>query len=64
MARPPKFGTPAVHVIVVRVTDEQRTALAQVAGENQTDLSGVIREAVNTYVADYKESVPFRITKP
>jgi hypothetical protein len=65
MARPARFGEPATDAIRVRVTPGQRLALEQVARDNQTDLAGVIREAVNTFVADYSEApVPFRGTEP
>jgi hypothetical protein len=53
--RPAVFGEPALARICIRVTYEQRTALEQVARENATDLSGVIREAVNSFVSDYRE---------
>ena len=53
------FGVPASEAIRVRVTPEQRRALEEVAQENRTDLSGVIRDAVNTYVSDYKDDRPF-----
>lgn len=60
MARPALYGEAANAAIRVRVTRQQRRELEQVATENGTDVSGLIREAVNTYVADYKESRPFR----
>lgn len=62
--RPPVFGEPAEARICIRVTLEQRSALEQVARENATDLSGVIREAVNSFVNDYREDGSvFRHTK-
>ena len=58
---------PAVEFIVVRVTRAEREALEQVASENNTCRSRVIREAVVEYVSDYREGHPglasFRITK-
>lgn len=68
MAEPKRRGRrpsddPAAHPIVVRVTAGQRLDLRRVADENQTNLSGVIREAVNEYVADYRERRVFRITR-
>ena len=63
MARPSLFDTPATQDIHVRVTPEQRRALEQVARENQTHLAAVIREAVNTFVADYQEARVFRRPK-
>ena len=60
MARPSLFGEAATEMIRVRVTRSQRRDLEQVARENRADLSGVIRDAVNTYVADYRERPVFR----
>jgi len=58
MSRPTTFSTPATEAIRVRVTPEQRQELRQVAKENQTNVATVIREAVNTYVADYRDRPP------
>ena len=59
MSRPAIFGEPATEAIRVRVTRDQRLALERVALENHTDVAGLIRDAVNTYVADYKDSAVF-----
>lgn len=64
MARPPRFDEPATTAIVIRVTPAQRRELQRVAADNRTNLTGVIRDAVNEYVADYRDSRVFRITKP
>lgn len=61
--RPPLDDEPATDSIRVRVTPGQRLELRRVADENGTGVSGVIREAVNEYVSDYKETKPFRGTK-
>lgn len=53
-----QFDEPATTVISVRVTLTQRRDLQQVARENQTCLSGVIREAVDEYVSDYRDDHP------
>lgn len=58
MSRPATFGTPATDAIRVRVTPEQKRELEQVAKENQTNVASVIREAVNIYVADYRDRLP------
>lgn len=58
MARPAKFGTPATDAIRIRLTPDQRRELEQVARDNQMDLTTVIREAVTTFVADYREGNP------
>jgi hypothetical protein len=59
MARPAIFGEPASEAIRVRVTPRQRRDLEQVARANHTDVAGVIRDAVNEYVADYGAKRPF-----
>jgi len=57
------FDHPATVRIGVRVTAAQLDDLRRVAQVNQTDLSGVIREAVNGYVADFRDDDPvFRRT--
>jgi hypothetical protein len=54
------FDEPASHRISVNVTPAQRLELRRVASDNGTGVSGIIREAVNEYVADYGERKPFR----
>jgi len=61
--RPPLYDAPASQRISVKVTPAQRLELRRVADENRTGMSGIIREAVNEYVADYDERKPFRRTK-
>lgn len=63
MSRPRLFEESASTVIRVRVTPEQRRALEEVARDNATNLTGVIREAVNTYVGDYRDGSVFRGTE-
>lgn len=63
MSRPALFGEPATDAIRVRVTPAQRRDLERVARENHTDVAGVIREAVNEYVADYRDSSVFVVQK-
>lgn len=60
MARPATFDEPATVVIRVRVTPTQKRDLDAVARENKTDVTGVVRDAVNTYVSDYREAPVFR----
>ena len=55
IGRPPIYDVPTTARLYVRVTSAQRLALERVAEQNRTDLSGVIREAVNEYVTDYGE---------
>lgn len=61
----PRAVEPADRVIRLRVTTAQRLDLRRIADENSGagGISGVIREAVNEYVSDYRERVPFRPTK-
>lgn len=58
----PRASEPAADVIRLRVTPAQRLELKRVAAENpgMGGMSGVIREAVNEYVADYKDTRIFR----
>ena len=58
MARPAKYGAPATQAIRIRLTADQRRDLEQVAKQNDTDLTGLIREAVNSYVADCRDGEP------
>lgn len=59
MSRQPRTDAPATVRISVRVTVDERLDLEDVARQNLADISGVIREAVNEYVADYRERPPF-----
>lgn len=57
--RPPRAGVTAQERIEFLVTAEERSALEKVASENSQTLAGVIRDAVNTFVADYADRVVF-----
>ena len=57
--RPPIADVPATARIEVRVTPAQRLEIQRVASDNRTGLSGILREAVNEFVADYGEKPPF-----
>ena len=54
---------PATVTLQVRVTPGQRLDIRRVAQDNGTNVSGVLREAVNEYVSDYRETRVFRTTK-
>jgi hypothetical protein len=41
------------------VTPAQRLELRRVASENRTGVAGILREAVNEYVADYTDRQTF-----
>jgi hypothetical protein len=53
--RPPIADTSATERVSLRVTPAQRLELRRVASENRTGVAGILREAVNEYVADYHE---------
>jgi len=44
----------------VRLTPDERRDLESVARDNQTSLTDVLREAVNEYVADYRDRAVFQ----
>ena len=56
MARPPQGDAARTEAIRVRVSPAERRDLERVAQQNHTDVAGAIREAVNEYVADYREA--------
>ena len=57
-------GDPATACIHVRVTETQRRELQQAAREVRLPMTTMIREAVNSFVGDYREGTgPFRSTK-
>jgi hypothetical protein len=57
--RPPIADVASTARIELRVTPAQRLELRRVAGENRTGIAGLLREAVNEYVADYTDRRPF-----
>jgi hypothetical protein len=61
--RPPIADVPSTARIELRVTPAQRIELRRVASENQTGVAGMLREAVNEYVADYHERRVFNRQK-
>ena len=63
MGRPPTRGAVARAVFHVRITASERRDLDDVARENCVTVSEVLREAVNEYVADYRDRAVFRDTK-
>lgn len=62
MPRPARVDEPASTRISVRLTPAERADLNRVARDNRVPAAKVIREAVNEYVADYRERVLFRRT--
>ena len=63
MARPARYGERADHTIRVRVTSAQLRDIQRAAEENDLDVAGLVREAVNEFVSDYRESKVFRGSK-
>jgi hypothetical protein len=61
--RPTLNDVPATSSIRVRCTPAQHLELRRVADENGQRLSTVVREAVDEFVGDYREGRVFRGTK-
>ena len=61
--RKPIEEVPSTECVKIRVTPAQRLSLRRIASDNGTGLSGVVREAINEYVGDYDENVPFKRNK-
>jgi len=51
----------ATEKLVVRLTETQRRDLDQMARDTRVKRSRVIREAINSYVADYREAREGRV---
>src|SRR5262244_2099559 len=59
--RPWKFeGEAATEKMAFRITPSQRRDLFEVARENRTSATDVLRDAANSYVQDYREQRLFR----
>ena len=59
MPRHPRAETAATDAIRIRVTPDEHRALTHAAKENGRSVAEMIREAVNTYVADYRDTPVF-----
>jgi hypothetical protein len=57
--RPPRAGVRATKRIEFVVTAEERQALDKMAKDNRQTLADAIRDACNSFVADYCERVVF-----
>jgi hypothetical protein len=55
----PKFGERADAVFTVRVTQEQRAKLLAAAETNLVTVTDLIRDAVESYVADFSDEPMF-----
>jgi hypothetical protein len=61
--RPRLADVPSTASLRVRCTPAQHLELRRVADENSMRLSAVIREAVDEFVGDYRDGRVFRRTK-
>lgn len=57
--RPPRAGVRATKQIGIRITDEERRALDEVALLERKPITEIIRDSINEYVADFQERVIF-----
>lgn len=55
----PQRGDVASVTIQIRLTPNERADLEQVAKDNHTSLTDIIRESVNEFVADYRDKPVF-----
>jgi hypothetical protein len=58
--RPPKFGEAADVQLRVQVTPQQRQRLQAAAKLNLTTVSDLVRDAVESYVADFSDDPMFK----
>lgn len=62
--RKPRGEEAADSGVCIRLTAEERADLEAVAQENQCSLTDLLRDAVNSFVADYRETPVFRRQHP
>lgn len=62
--RKPTYGVPLTKKIEVWVTDEQFNDIKSVAQKEDRHSSEVIRDAVDSYVGDFRERAVFKRPKP
>lgn len=60
--RPPRADRPATEIVKLRLTPAERADLDAVAAENGVSRNELLRDALNGYVADYRERPVFRAT--
>jgi len=48
-------------MVSLRVTAEQRKHIRIAAAENHTDVAGLLRDAIESYVADFRDDPVFRL---
>jgi predicted HicB family RNase H-like nuclease len=58
--RPARASVPASEIVKVRLTPSERADLDTVAAENGVSRNELFRDAINEYVADYRERLVFR----
>lgn len=61
--RPPLFGVPLSRTLEIQVTEAQADDLKSVAELEGRDKTAVIRDAINEYVADFRERRVFVLPK-
>jgi hypothetical protein len=64
MARPPLFDVAATAWVYFRVTPMQQRELAVVAAENHTTVSGVLRDALLSYISARVDVPPIAPRRP
>jgi hypothetical protein len=57
--RQPRAGVRATKRVEIVITETERAELEIVARENGQRVSSLVRDAVNTYVADYRDKDVF-----
>jgi hypothetical protein len=62
IGRPPRAGIRSTSRVEFLVTPAEFAALARVAKDSRQPVASVIREAVNSFVADYSDIQVFRLT--
>lgn len=64
VGRPPRQPTLSVASYTLRMTADERADLERAARENGQGLSDFVRDAINEYVADYRERAVFAGSVP
>jgi hypothetical protein len=57
--RPPKAGVVASEFIRIRATEGQKNDLREVAKSERRSMADVIRDAIDCYVGDFRDTLVF-----
>lgn len=57
--RPPKAGAKASAFVRIRTTEGQKNDLREVAKSENRTMADVIRDAIDSYVGDFRETIVF-----